>query len=154
MAVCLLTMLFVAFYQVLLRNFYDFSYLWADQLVRILVLWVGLLGASIATHQSQHLSIDVVTKFLPARVSQVVKLLVRIFAVVVCILLARASWSYMVLQMEMGEKSLFGLPAWSTETIIPGAFILISFHFLIHIIQGMGELLFGVAAPKTPEEPI
>lgn len=150
LAISLLTMLFVAFYQVLIRNLYDFAYVWADELVRILVLWVGLLGAALATHEGHHLSIDVVTKFLSPRLSLLVKVLARIFALVICIVLAQAAYGYILFEREGGQRALFALPIWTTELIIPVAFILISFHFGVLIIQGVGELLFGVKPPEAP----
>jgi TRAP-type C4-dicarboxylate transport system permease small subunit len=154
LAMNLLTMLLVAAFQVAMRNFFDLGFIWADILVRILVLWVGLMGASLATHQSRHLSIDVVTKFMPKRAAQLLKLLVRIFALVVCILLAQASWDYIIMQQESGEASLFGMPIWITEVVIPVAFILIATHFSIHIIHGCAAFLCGEEFAESEQNPL
>lgn len=141
LALCMLTMLGVAFFQVVMRNIYDVGYIWADQLVRLLVLWVGLLGAAVATSESRHLSIDVITKFTPPRLTKFLKTLVRIFALVVCVHLARASWDYVQLEKGSGGTFVFGIPVWVTEIIIPIGFVLISFHFFVLILEGISELV-------------
>ena len=41
----LTSMVLVATYQVIARNFFDTGLLWGDALVRVLVLWVALVGA-------------------------------------------------------------------------------------------------------------
>jgi TRAP-type C4-dicarboxylate transport system permease small subunit len=155
LAICLLTMLSVAFFQVVMRNIYGIGYVWADILVRILVLWVGLLGATLATHECRHLTIDAITKFLPVAVTRVVRVIVRIFALVVCVLLTGASWDYIQLQKttSMG-KGLFGMPPWVTEVIIPIAFLLISIHFFVLIIQGIVDVFLRTDISAPPEDAI
>lgn len=148
LAICLLTMLFVAFFQVVMRNIYDMGYVWADILVRVLVLWVGLLGATVATSEARHLSIDVVTKFLPPRAANLIRVLTWIFALTVCILLTRAAVMYLDLQKESGGETIFGIPAYVAELIIPIAFVLISFHFTVLIIQGIVECFHPTESPE------
>jgi len=45
LVVLLSVMILVAAAQILLRNFFDIGLSWGDQALRILVLWVGLMGA-------------------------------------------------------------------------------------------------------------
>ena len=152
LAICLLTMLFVAFFQVVMRNIYDIGYVWADMLVRLLVLWVGLLGAAVATSEARHLTIDVVTKFLPSRLAHTVRVVTWLFALTVTALLARAAILYVELQKQGGEESVFGLPAYVTEMIIPVAFLLISFHFFLLILQGLIEIFRPSEAPDRAQD--
>ena len=51
--------------QILLRNFFDSGIDWADPLLRLLVLWVGMQGAMLATHYDKHIRIDLVSRFIP-----------------------------------------------------------------------------------------
>lgn len=142
LAISLITMLAVAFFQVVMRNIYGIGYVWADILVRTLVLWVGLLGAVVATQEGRHLTIDVMTKFLPAQVTRVVRVVARVFALVVCLYLTEAAYDYILLQKETSVgPGLFGLPPWLPEIIIPIAFVLISFHFFILIIAGIVDVI-------------
>lgn len=135
-----------------MRNIYGKGYPWADTFVRTLVIWVGLLGAALATHESRHLTIDAITKFLPAAVKRVVRVLIYIFAFIVCIFLTKAAWDYLHLPSE--SKGIFGLPPWAQEIIIPTAFILISFHLLILIIKGIADIFRHTDTSAPPKDAI
>ncbi|MGH8560727.1 MAG: TRAP transporter small permease, partial [Nevskiales bacterium] len=68
LALLLGAMVIVAAAQILLRNLFEWNFSWGDPLTRLLVLWVGLLGALAATRQNRHIAIDLVTHLLPPRV--------------------------------------------------------------------------------------
>ena len=57
LAFSFLTMLVLAVMQIALRNFFDGGFLWAESFVRVLVLWIAILGALVATRQNNHISI-------------------------------------------------------------------------------------------------
>ncbi len=133
-----------------MRNVYGLGYVWADILVRILVLWVGLLGATVATHEGRHLTIEVVTKFLPPQATRYLRVFVNCFALTVCLFLTQAALKYLDLQqMTATGPGLLGMPEWSTEVIVPVAFTLISFHFFVLIILGIADIIkrTDMAAP-------
>ena len=100
------SMVILAFLQVVLRNFFDTGLLWGDILLRHLVLWVGFFGASLATRQEKHINVDILTKLLPSKVVPYVKLVVNIFAVVINIILAKASWIFLSFEKEAGTTYL------------------------------------------------
>ena len=58
LAVLLLSMLAMAVLQILMRNLFETGIIWGDILVRILLLWVGLAGAMVASRQGNHISSD------------------------------------------------------------------------------------------------
>ena len=64
LVVILSVMILLSFLQVLLRNFFEQGILWGDILIRNLVLWVGFIGASLATRENKHINIDLFTRFL------------------------------------------------------------------------------------------
>ncbi len=49
LALMVAAMIFLAGSQILLRNLFDTGFAWADPVLRLLVLWVGLLGALAAS---------------------------------------------------------------------------------------------------------
>ncbi len=62
----------LALFQIVLRNVMGTGIVWGDVLVRILVLWIGMAGAMAATRERKHISIDVLTRFLPSGLRRVV----------------------------------------------------------------------------------
>ena len=65
LSIFLMGMIFLAFLQVVMRNLFNAGIPWADTVVRLLVLWVGFLGAVLATKLEQHLTVEVLAKYLP-----------------------------------------------------------------------------------------
>lgn len=131
----LITLLFVmvvmAFLQVALRNLFSSGILWADIFLRHLLLWLGFLGAAIATSENRHINIDAVRRFLSKRMRSAVEVLTDSFAVVICFMLAQASWTFV--QGEIADRRvLFGdIPSWYAQVIIPVGFGLLAVHFAI-----------------------
>jgi TRAP-type C4-dicarboxylate transport system permease small subunit len=131
----LITFLFVmvvmAFLQVVLRNLFSSGILWADILLRHLLLWLGFLGAAIATSENRHINIDALRRFLSPRLRSATEVLTDLFAAVICFLLARASWTFV--QGEIADRrTLFGdIPSWYAQIIIPVGFGLLVVHFVI-----------------------
>ncbi len=133
------TMVILAFLQVILRNFFSAGILWAEPFLRHLVLWIGFLGASLATQQEKHINIDILTRLAPPKVVNAIHILTNLFAAVVCAVLANAGWTFLLSEQESGD-SLFTIgstemPAWWFQSIIPIGFGLMSFRFLIRTIE-------------------
>ena len=70
----LTAMIFLASAQIFLRNFLDMGFIWGDEMLRMLVLWLAVAGAVSASRTDKHISIDVLNRFLPPRVSLAVKI--------------------------------------------------------------------------------
>ena len=141
----LITLLFVmvvmAFLQVVLRNLFSSGILWADIVLRHLLLWLGFLGAAIATSENRHINIDVVRRFLSKRMRSAVEVLTDSFAAVICFFLARASWTFV--QGEIADRRLlFGdIPSWYAQVIIPVGFGLLVVHFAIRALLRTGVVM-------------
>ena len=52
-------MILLAAGQIILRNFLDIGFIWGDELLRMLVLWLAVAGALAASRSDKHISIDV-----------------------------------------------------------------------------------------------
>ena len=134
-AVLLITLLSVmvvmAFLQVVLRDLFSSGFFWGDILLRHILLWLGFLGAAIATSEHRHINIDALRRFLPPRVRRVVDSFTDLFAAVVCFLMANASWTFV--QGEIADKRMMfeSIPSWYAEIIIPVGFGLLGTHFII-----------------------
>jgi TRAP-type C4-dicarboxylate transport system permease small subunit len=121
----------MAFLQVALRNLFSSGIPWGDILLRHILLWLGFLGAAIATSENRHINIDALRRFFTPRVRSAVEVVTDLFATVICYLLAGAAWRFV--QAEMGDEQMMfgGIPSWYAEIIIPVGFGLIALHFLI-----------------------
>lgn len=131
LVVFLAVMVTLSFAQVVLRNLFGVGFLWGDPLVRQMVLWSGFMGAAIATQSNRHISIDALSKYLPARLKALVGVITSLFGGVVCWYLARAAWTFLLEEKEAGADMVFSLPAWIGFIIVPTGYCLIALHFVL-----------------------
>jgi len=129
------TMILVAGMQIILRNLFDTGFGWSDPLLRVMVLWVGLVGAMAATREHRHISIDVLSRFLPTRGKQVSGVLTDLFSSVVCGLLAWHSTYFVMQEYQGGAEAFVGVKAWLCEVIMPFGFAVMALRFAISMIE-------------------
>jgi C4-dicarboxylate transporter DctM subunit len=123
-----LVMIIVPAAQTLARRFFDADLANASVIVQHLTLWVGFLGAFLATSAGKHLSLST-SEVIPARFRGAAAFTTHTLSSAVSALLAYASLK--VVQADWGsERTLFfGIPvAWS-EAIMPITFALMTVRF-------------------------
>lgn len=125
----------LSFLQVLLRNFFESGILWADIFLRHLVLWVGFIGASLATRNEKHINIDILTRMVPVKIVPYIKISVDLVTVVVCIILAKASYTFLTFEIEAETIIFKNIPAWYFQIIMPAGFSLIGIRFVLKILE-------------------
>ena len=137
----LLAMILLATLQILFRNFWGGGVVWGDSLVRILVLWIGLMGAMVATRQKRHISMDVLTRFLPKRLRHLAAAVVELFAAVICSISGYHAVRFVKEEMTYGGNAFGAVPAWVCEAIIPAALLVIALRYLLLCLQSAGRSL-------------
>lgn len=137
----LAAMMFLAVGQIALRIFFNSGLLWADELLKILVLWIALVASVAAARSRRHLRIDVLSRYVPARYAAAPELVVDLFAAAMCGLIAWHSAQYILL--SMGDTVLVDVPSWIAQGILPVAFLLMCYRFTLHFIAGVLNLVQG-----------
>jgi len=130
----------IAFLQILLRNFFSTGLDWGDSLVRNLVLWVGFIGATLATKEGKHINIDVVSRWLPSLGKNVVTLIMHLFSFFVCCGLTYAALKFIKNEVQMENITFLNIPAWIPEMILPLTFGLMTFRFGLRSIKALSEI--------------
>jgi len=138
-------MILLSFGQVLLRNFFQGGILWADLFLRQGVLWVAFLGASLATREGRHISIEVLSHFLPPRWGQRIKRLIQLVAAAVSGTLAWAAYQFVQMEREAGSTLFLDIPGWVFQVILPYCFAVTALRFFL---MGAG----GLPQPKGRQE--
>lgn len=153
--VSLLVLLIFAFLQVVLRNFFDSGIHWADVFNRLLVLWVGIFAATIAAKQGRHLSLEILTKFLPERVRPIISIFVNVFVIVVAVFLTSVSWSFFQDQLlyESDDLLFTGVPKAYFSVIFPIGFGLICWRYFVKVLEDIYNFAGGDKEyPASSEE--
>jgi len=143
-------MIFLAFLQIVLRNFFSTGLDWGDSLLRNLVLWIGFIGATLATKEGKHINIDVVSRWLPSLGKNVITLFIHLFSFIICCLLTYAALKFIKNEIQMENRTFLNIPAWIPEMILPITFSLMTFRFGLRSFKNLSE--FGKMNPIHDRE--
>lgn len=125
------SMILLASAQIFLRNFFDYGFSWSDQLLRVMVLWLGLLGALAASRDGKHITVDALAPFIPDSARHAVALTTQLFTIIVCSIIAWHSARFAFMDYEMQTIAFSKIPIWYFESIIPFAFGMIAVRYCI-----------------------
>ena len=102
--VTLLTaMMVLAVGQIVMREAFSTGFVWADELLKIMVLWLAMLGSVAASRDNRHIRIDALSHILPKPAIKLTRILVDLFAVAVCAVVAWHSYRYLLLEIEFED---------------------------------------------------
>ena len=122
--------------QIVMRNFFDTGIVWIDPLLRMLVLWLSLIGATVAAREQKHIQIDVLTRLFKPGLLRIVMTLVNLFCAGVCLTIAWSGMTWIMFDYEDQITSFLGIPAWTLEVIIPISFTIIGLRFVGQAMTG------------------
>ena len=140
------TMISVAVFQIINRQLLGgtFSMAWADELVKMIVLWLAMVGSIAACRDNKHIRIDLITHILSGTVVSWIKVVVDLFAAAVCAMIAWQAWRLIGEERTWGDVILGDVPLWLAHAIVPVAFALVSYRFLVRVFS----LLHGIFRPQ------
>lgn len=139
----LLAMILLAGFDILARTFAGSGVVWIPPILRVMVLWLGLLGALYATRSREHISIDILSRWLSPKTKLVVNCITTLFAAVVCAVIAWHSHIFVSYAYEFGDMAFANIPVWPLQAIIPVTFSLMTLRFVIHVAIDIRSLLIN-----------
>ena len=142
---CLIILLMIGLglLKIVLRYTFQIGLLWNEVALQHFTLWLALLGAALATCEKRHISIDILTRLLPAHLIQVTNVLIQIISFIVVGILTYTSFEF-IRDEQMSSATLVGnVPIWWAKMIIPIGFVLIGLHFALHIGMGIISAIKG-----------
>lgn len=123
---CLIATIFV---NILARNLFQVSFKVLFELAPVMVLWLSLLGASLALRSERHIKLELILRFCPKWVQQWAFWITSLFGMVVMVILFLAAISFF-----KEELTIFGAWGWFS-LISPFFFGLMTFRYLIRFLS-------------------
>lgn len=145
LVVLLGTMIGVSVFQIINRQLLggSFSLSWADELVKIIVLWLAMVGSIAAARDNKHIRIDLITHVLSGPAVAWAKAIVDLFAAAVCAVIGWNAYRLIREEISWGDTIFTDVPLWLLHAIVPLAFVLLSYQFLLRT----AKLLIGIFEP-------
>ena len=139
-------MVIFTFIQVCLRGLYTHGHVqwanammgridWSEPLVRLLVLWLTFLGASLITRENKHIKIDLFSTLLPNKWRPIREFILSIVCVIISATMLFVCSGYVKIEMQFGGTLFLSFPSWIGELILPVGFALILFRFFVKTID-------------------
>ncbi len=130
--------------QIILRNVFHSGVLWADPLMHHMVLWIGCLGAALATCNVRHINIDVFSRLLPENINPWRRSIVYVATSASTFMLGVSTWRLVVDERLFGDIAFGNVPVWVLQLVLPIAFFMISYRSLVNLFIGLdAEALDG-----------
>ena len=120
-----------------MRNLFNDALLWIDPLLRVMVLWVGLLGALVASRQGKHIAIDILNRYVPDHWQRVVLTANSLFTATVCAVIAWHGARFVHMEFSDQSVAFAGVPTWTLEIVIPFTFGVIALRYLLQALQAL-----------------
>ena len=123
-------MLLVAAMQVIAREF-GLGFYWGDDLVRMAVLWVTMVGAVVAIGDSKHIRIDLIDRLFSKTVRRLAWVTSCLMTAAICAVFGYYSLDMVGWDYVDGTPGVGQAPAWIFETVIPGSAFLMTLRFTL-----------------------
>lgn len=146
LAMLLATMIVLSFLQIVLRNVAETGLIWIDPLLRHLLLWIGFAGAALATRLGRHISIDAVSRFLPAPWLMAARVASGLLAAAICLLVANACLKIVRDEAVAATHVFLGLATSHVQIVMPLAMLLMSYRFTLQVVETLQRI------PVEPSE--
>lgn len=141
LALLLIAMIALAALQILLRASLGIGLAWVDPVLRIMVLWLGLLGALAASREDRHIAIDVLSRLAGPRLKAGLAAVTGLFTAGVCALIAWHGGRLVAMDLQAGVGGPAGVPSWLFELVIPFSFGLIALRYLARALGSAAALV-------------
>jgi TRAP-type C4-dicarboxylate transport system permease small subunit len=131
----LATLVVLSVVQIVYRNVFGGGIAWIDPFLRMLVLWVALSGAMIASRNNNHIRIDLFVRNLSESRYRIVQRIVYAYCCLICGVIAYHSARFVQMDYQFGVEAFSGIPAWFTEVIIPFSFLMMALRYILLFIS-------------------
>jgi C4-dicarboxylate transporter DctQ subunit len=135
-------MTLLSFGQVVARYIFNYSFVWALELIGVMFAWLIFIGMSYGVRVGAHIGIDAAIKLLGPRAARVVGSVAAALCLVYALIVAWGGYQYVSKMYDVGILMQdIPVPQWVPRVVMPLGFLLLAFRF--------AQVLWGVASGKN-----
>ncbi|MCP4871894.1 MAG: TRAP transporter small permease [Proteobacteria bacterium] len=140
--------------QIILRVVGHGGFPWGHEVVRTLMLWIAFVGASLATAERRHITIDLIDRSLAPKAKAGFNIVVQTIGLLLTGYLAWVAKAYIEMQREFGDTSaILQIPVWMAQVIIPISLVVIAWRMFVLSAEDAHGIVTGeldyLAGPDT-----
>jgi len=137
----LTVMTLLTFTQVVARYIFNYSFVWALELVTYLFAWLIFLGMSYGVRVGGHIGVDALVKSLAPGKARAVAIVATLLCMLYAAIVFYGGWIYVAKMVQigiMGED--IPIPQWVPRLVLPVGYAFLFFRF--------GQLLYRLLSGK------
>jgi TRAP-type transport system small permease protein len=112
------------------RYLFRYSFPWAEELTRYLLVWMVMLSAAIITRNDDHIRVEYFFDMIPPRLQALLMVVLRLLMIGVLVLLVRYGWRTAIGMQVTGAPALRVSMMWPYLAIPVGAALMLVFSLL------------------------
>lgn len=105
-AVCILFVTALVTLGIILKNIFNFSFPWTEELCQYVMVWVACIGGVISVEKHDHVSVDIIYNILPKKIHAYYKMVLAIISTVFLAIFAYYSYLQVVTIKETARVSV------------------------------------------------
>jgi len=114
----LASLIFGEIFAAILRETVHSNVAWIEQCLQYVVLWIGLVGASLATRYKGHINIEIISRFANPNLQRGIHIFLNLFTTIVVFFMMIASYNYLQdirldYNKSQGQKNYIALDSFS-----------------------------------------
>ena len=146
-AFLLALMTLIAFGQVIARYVFDYSFVWALELVTFLFAWLIFLGMSYGVRVGSHIGVDALVNAFGPRGRRIAGTIAALCCIAYAVIGLYGSYNYVQAMHRIGTLAQdLPIPVWIPQLALPLGFALLALRFaevLFRILRGSEAKLLG-----------
>jgi len=124
------TMTLVSFTQVVARYVFNYSFVWALELVTFLFAWLIFLGMSYGVRVGGHIGVDALVRTLSPGKARAMGAAAAVLCMVYAAIVFYGGWIYVAKMYEIGIIAQdIPIPQWVPRLVLPIGYALLFFRF-------------------------
>jgi TRAP-type C4-dicarboxylate transport system permease small subunit len=131
------TMILLSFLQIITRKVFHSSIDHADQIISMSVFYIALTGASLATLEDKHITIEVLSNFVSDKINLIMAVFFNLFSMFIVYKLYEISMQYLELQSDSIDFFIGTIKTITVESYILPGFIMIGLGFFLNFIESL-----------------
>jgi C4-dicarboxylate transporter, DctQ subunit len=134
-------MTLLSFGQVVARYIFNYSFVWALELIGVMFAWLIFIGMSYGVRVGAHIGIDAAVRLLGPRAARVVGSIAAALCLVYALIVVWGGYQYVAKIYDVGILMQdIPVPQWVPRIVMPLGFLLLAFRF--------AQVLWDVASGK------
>lgn len=143
LSIIITTILICVSMQIFSRYFFSSPLVFTEELVRFLLIWLGLLGAGYTFGKKGHISLTLLLDKLPNKIQNIMNIIIEVLILIFAIFILLLGGINLILVTKNQVSSVLSIPIWYVYLSAPISGLIIIFYQIYYITLSLLKIKEG-----------